>query len=1162
MPRESLQSVEASTVNQHRIEPDIATILGTPPTILLVSDLHLGAGQDPTTGRYRQRENFLADHAFREFLDHFAPAGPDSALLVINGDAFDFLRIDDIPETDEDFAAWGQELSALGAPQPEAKLRTLHRRERRYGLRTNNYKSVWKLSRIAAGHPGFFAALGWWIAQGGAIVFVKGNHDLELYWPLVQQAIRRRIAQTAGTDADHHVLFVQDGFQLANVYIEHGHRFDPQTAVKGEPLLKRRDELNLPLGSFVNRYVINPLEGLEPFLDNIKPVQKLLWTVVRRHPLRCFSIARNAIPFLQRAARPYWVRDSLGFGLFFGSILLQMITLVALPVVLLWPQARHAVADALPRLRYWITAVGLLSPYALGFLHDLLPRRRPKVGEDAYAEGIYEALSRLGFCADHPRIYGVVGHTHVPDVQELPALTGRQVRYLNSGTWIPLWDEDRPDLMGRVVYSFIQFTLQLGGWYSHSHGEWHAAARTDRESIILDRGLLSQPGAFLSARQRRTAEAFAEVFIEGQREVLTPRQIADNLDAHLMRVRSKRTGSLRLVLFLIEYVLPLLSLKLRPFSRLTPQSRRKIIERRLVGPRASGLGRTLAKIRALFLLGYYGDPRAFDSIGYTPPARQDRYQPEDLKPLPDRPRITVYAPAAADSTIYADVCVIGSGAGGAVVAHHAAAAGASVVVLEEGRYIRSCELTHSEPAMSALLYKESGLQSTVDLGMTILQGHGLGGTTFINNAICFRLDDRGLTPGRDTLRRWAELGAVIDSAALADSYDAVLDVIQAKPLPDALAPPATAQGHSPAGTNGDLLLRGWQSLVGLGIGDAAFQHGVFRLNFTQCLACGYCNFGCPYERRMSVLETYLPAAAARGARIIPECHVVEIETRRGRATVVRGELADGRAIRVAAGKVVVACGAIGSSVLLMKSGITRNVGTRFSCNVATPILARYPQRLAAYEALQMTAYVDARDFLLESTFNPPVSFAVMLPGWFATHFERARAYDSFAVHGVVLGTEPNGQVKRWALLRDLFGPVGFQLTPRNLETLKRGMALLAGLHFAAGAQTVLPSTFIDSPMPAEEFAPGGRIDQAKITRHIARFVEAPGDLTLNTAHPQGGNPMSDDRSVGAIDSRFRVHGFSNLFVCDASVFPTSIGINPQLTIMALADYAWRRSISQ
>ena len=112
---------------------------------------------------------------------------------------------------------------------------------------------------------------------------------------------------------------------------------------------------------------------------------------------------------------------------------------------------------------------------------------------------------------------------------------------------------------------------------------------------------------FLSPRERRTVEAFAEVFIAGQGEALTPREIADNLDAHLVRVRSKRKASVRLVLFVIEYIVPLLALR-GPFSRQSPRARRRIIERYLIGPRAGRLLRNLAKIRTLFLLAYYGDP--------------------------------------------------------------------------------------------------------------------------------------------------------------------------------------------------------------------------------------------------------------------------------------------------------------------------------------------------------------------------------------------------------------------------------------------------------------------------------------------------------------------------------------------------------------------------
>jgi choline dehydrogenase-like flavoprotein len=423
------------------------------------------------------------------------------------------------------------------------------------------------------------------------------------------------------------------------------------------------------------------------------------------------------------------------------------------------------------------------------------------------------------------------------------------------------------------------------------------------------------------------------------------------------------------------------------------------------------------------------------------------------------------------------------------------------------------------------------------------------------------MGDPSLTPGRNTLRSWDALGAHVDSEHLAASYNAVEAVIGVKALHASLSPKALVPPHSPGGTNGDELLAGWQALLTQGHGDPTFSNGLFRVNFTECLACGYCNFGCPYERRMAMLETYLLQAVAHGARLIPECHVDRINSTRGRAEGVGCTMADGRQLRVHATTVVVACGAVGSSVLLFNSGISRNVGSRFSCNIATPVLAKFPRRLDAFEGLQMTAYVDAGDFLLESTFSPPMAFAAVLPGWFEAHFDRMRDYSHFAGAGVVLGTEANGRIKRLSARRDLFGPVNFRLSRTDLNTLKRGMALLAQVHFAAGADAVYPGTFLDHEMPAARFAPRGKVDRDAIERHIAAIVQEPEDLVLNTAHPQGGNPMSNARDVGAVDSTFRVHDYANLFVCDASVFPTSIGINPQLTVMALADYAWRHHIA-
>lgn len=652
---------------------------------------------------------------------------------------------------------------------------------------------------------------------------------------------------------------------------------------------------------------------------------------------------------------------------------------------------------------------------------------------------------------------------------------------------------------------------------------------------------------FLSKQEQQTVEAFAEVFIEGGDEAISPREIMWNVDRHLERIESNRAQSLKMTLFLIEHVLPRRSAWpfRAPFSKMTPAERKRFIETVLQDPRNRGVLRDLAKIRTLFIAGYYGDPRVHPSIRFVAVPDRPKYQPDKLKRL-GLPRLKLEHPMTAEITC--EVCVIGSGAAGAVVAYNAAAAGKDVVLLEEGPYVPSEEVTHDEGKMTARLYKEGGLQSTVDLDMAILQGKCLGGSTVINNAICLRLKDPDLSAdgSPDVLETWGRLGARIDRAKLESAFDRVEQMIGVRPLLQ-----VQDQGVPPIdGNNAKVLLDGWAALVRKDPDLARWKSGLFRKNLNRCLGCGYCNFGCPYERKMSMLETYVPKAIERGARVIVGCHAVAIGTSGGKATEVRCELRDGRVLTVKARSVVVSCGAIGSSVLLMKSGISRNVGERFSFNAGTPMMARFPTAVRAFDGVQMPAYVDVGEFLLESLFYPPLAFALSLPGWFDVHFNRMKAYDHFACAGVLIGTEANGRVKRTSLFRRLFGPVVYRMTDGDLTKLKRGMARLAQVFFEAGADAVYPATFADAEMSADRF----RARPEAILPLLDERIREPEDLTLSSAHPQGGNPMSDDPSIGVVDSRFRVHGYDNLFVCDASVFPATIRINPQLTIMAMADY--------
>ena len=671
---------------------------------------------------------------------------------------------------------------------------------------------------------------------------------------------------------------------------------------------------------------------------------------------------------------------------------------------------------------------------------------------------------------------------------------------------------------------------------------------------------------FFSRREFRTLVKFAEVAIQGQHQLFadsaaqppTPLEVAHNIDNHIARINSKRKRGIKMILFFVEYLLPLSALR-PPFSMMTKKGRRRFIERKFINPSRLNPFRflllDLARIKTLFLTGYYGDQRVFDCINFKPVEGRKHYR-KDI--FTERPVTTVVTYTPPGNKVKTEVCVIGSGAGGAVVAYHAARLGYDVVLIEEGPYLSGEEeISHDDGEMTAKLYKEGGLQTTVDLHLGIQQGKCLGGSTFINNAICLRLGDPQLTPpgGADVFERWKELGAHINVEKLNESYDRVESMIKVRPAPETKEP--ALENFQIVGTNANVLIGGWKALVASGEAPADFKSDVFRKNYERCLGCGYCTLGCRYNRKLSMVETYIPKAIDIGrevgaeVKVIVGCHAKKIEKEQKRVTGVQCRMKDGRQLYIEADRVVVSCGAIGSSVLLMKSRLGNNVGSRFSFNANTAMFARFSKPIDAFNEIQMGSFVDCKDYILESWYNPPFAVSALVPGWFEEHFERMKAYNQYASAGVVIGTAAEGRVKRLGFLRDLLGPVVYEMSCEDLQRIKRGMNQLTQIFFAAGAETVYPTSFtLNLEMKARDFK--GRPEA--IANFLDEKIKRQADLSLNSAHPQGGNPMSDDPSIGVVDSQFRVHGYDNLFVCDASVFPSTIGINPQLTIMAMADY--------
>ncbi len=474
-------------------------------------------------------------------------------------------------------------------------------------------------------------------------------------------------------------------------------------------------------------------------------------------------------------------------------------------------------------------------------------------------------------------------------------------------------------------------------------------------------------------------------------------------------------------------------------------------------------------------------------------------------------------------TIRAEYVIVGTGAAGPVLAYHLARAGKDVLMLERGPHLTPEKLSQRETEMVGRLFKDGGAQMNTACDMFLLQGNGVGGSTALTNGVCFHFPDA-------VLDRWAtEFKVDLDRDRIAAAQRRVDSVLNVHELERDVFNPATP-------------------LLENGIRAIGREPLHFRKNFLDCVGCGYCTVGCKYGRKMHSGMTWVPMAMQHGARLMAMTEVNKIDA--GGATV-RGlkcrDLDSGEKFRVEADRYILSCGAINTPGVLLRSGIKGEdtVGKWVSFNVGSICFAEFPEPIDAFDGDQMCVWVNALpDYVLEQLHNPPASFALTMPLWHREHYDQLDRYRYMTSIGALVATDPRGQIHH-PPIPGWHEEITFKASAGELDRMRRGIEESARIFLAAGATKVFP--------PCAETLLIRSEDDLK---HLPSRFRMQKQLTgFGSSHPHGGCRMGVDAKTSVVDPEFRVWGFDNLHVCDASVFPTSLAVNPQVPIMALADYA-------
>jgi choline dehydrogenase-like flavoprotein len=480
-----------------------------------------------------------------------------------------------------------------------------------------------------------------------------------------------------------------------------------------------------------------------------------------------------------------------------------------------------------------------------------------------------------------------------------------------------------------------------------------------------------------------------------------------------------------------------------------------------------------------------------------------------------------------------DVVIVGSGAGGGTVAAAlggVARAGRRVLVLEQGPRFGDDEFTGDELEMAPALYEDSGGFLTSDGTMTLAFGRAYGGSTVVYTGT-------SLVAPRRVIEGWNVPGLTADDVAERSAMYAAQNNVSLLPAE---------------------LLNDNNRLFAEGCRKAGFHCEQFPLNLRGCRGSSLCNLGCPNLAKQGTHRVQLPAAERDGVEVVTRAEVRRIEQRVVEVVVhARPEGGKGAVSEWAPGEyriralaVVVAGGSIGSTALLLRSGLGRALpalGAGFTCHPAHILVAEHDRPITNDVGHPKSFYVDralAEGWVLETCMYFPFTTAKNLTGFGAEHSAMMRAFPRLQMI-LVLACDRADAGNRIRVDGEGRPVVDYRFTPEVIASMVRATRAAARIFFAAGARRV--------HAPSAEPHVIEAADASRVDERVAERYFRPGTTTVSAAHLMGGCRMGRDAAASVTDGWGRVHGLPWLRVADSALFPDALQINPYLTVMALAD---------